>query len=80
MKGLTKETYEYMQLKNRTISRIRVTVEHVFARMKKFKVLYSVWRGNYDFLIDIVLAISNLHNILIDFHPMKDTINKELNF
>ena len=80
MKGLTKETYEYMQLKNRTISRIRVTVEHVFARMKKFKVLSSVWRGNYDFLIDIVLAISNLHNILIDFHPMKDTINKELNF
>ena len=37
MKGLTKETYEYMQLKNRIISRIRVTVEHVFARMKNLK-------------------------------------------
>ena len=56
MKGLTKETYEYMQLKNRTISRIRVTVEHVFARMKKFKVLSSVWRGNYDFFGNLKFA------------------------
>ena len=72
-KGLTIDSWNEIKNHNQVISRIRVVVEHAISRMKKFKVLSSRWRGDYDFLCSLVLAIANICNILIEFSPIKIT-------
>jgi len=50
---------------NRKISRIRVKVEHIFAQMKKYRILSEKYRGKiarYGLKTRIIAGLVNLHN------------------
>jgi len=77
MKLITLELWEKMRMENRILSRLRVLVENLIGRMKKFGALNGIWRGNYDFQAQTVLAVANITNFWIDENPLRRTLEKK---
>ena len=51
--------------RNREIAKQRIVVEHVFASMKLFKIIGSLYRDNVKKLHKIVNIIAGIHNLNI---------------
>lgn len=56
---LTKKERKY----NRAHSRVRIVVEHVFAHLKKFRILASRFRNRLEYYNDIFLTVAGLYNL-----------------
>ena len=58
---LSKEEKE----RNREISKQRIVIEHVFAYMKRFKIIGSLYRDNLKKLHKIINIVAGIHNLNI---------------
>ena len=58
---LSKEEKE----RKRKISKQRIVIEHVFASMKRFKIIGSLYRDNLKKLHKIINIIAGIHNLNI---------------
>ena len=56
---------EKAKYKNREISQKRIVVEHVFASMKRCKIIGSLYRDNLKKLPKIINIIAGIHNLNI---------------
>jgi len=52
---------------NRTLSKTRVKVEHVFARLKSWRALQGLFAWKADRYAEIVRAVSVLYNLNLEF-------------
>ena len=51
--------------RNREIAKQRIVVEHVFASMKRFKIISSLYRDNLKKLHKIINIIAGSHNLTL---------------
>ena len=61
------------KLFNKQVSHVRISVENVFKRVKDFKIISQIYRGDYHKLADfncIFKLVCALVNLMFEKHPL----------